>query len=234
MNVPLCALADAWRLRATHAILQQRRQALGFYLSASRTALAGGVTHIGLGVPGLPSRIVTGTGRHAQAANRYTRTDPSMNATTGLAILANLLAYSTVVSQPLFYLVALTSAQRALSGSAFVELRQRINAVMDRRIPVIYSTTLVTTLVLVVLSWRGGHWWVLGTTLVALLCLIADAAWMVRKSVPINAVMSRWSTTDYPGDWELYRTRWFAIFGYRQAVLLIGFVSLLVGAVFQG
>lgn len=157
-----------------------------------------------------------------------------MTATTGLAIIANLLAYSTVVSQPLFYLVALTSAQRALSGSAFVELRQRINAVMDRRIPVIYSTTLVTTLVLVVLSWRGGHGWVLGTTLVALLCLLADAAWMVRKNVPINAVMSRWSTTDYPGDWELYRTRWFAIFGYRQVVLLIGFVSLLVGAVFQG
>lgn len=151
-----------------------------------------------------------------------------------LAIIANLLAYSTVVSQPLFYLVALTSVQRALSGPAFVELRQRINAAMDRRIPALYLTTLVTTLVLLALSWRAGTWTLLITTIVALACLVADAALMVRKNVPINAVMSRWSTTNYPGDWELYRARWFEIFGYRQVVLLIGFVSLLFGAVFQG
>ena len=150
-----------------------------------------------------------------------------------LAILTNLVAYSAVVSQPLFYIVALTTVQRALSAPAFVELRQRINAVMDRRIPVIYGTTLVTSLLLLVVSWRTGSATVLVTTIVALLCLVADAALMVRKNVPINAVMNRWSTTDYPGDWDGYRSRWFAVFGYRQIVLLIGYVSLLVGAAFQ-
>lgn len=63
---------------------------------------------------------------------------------TRLAILTNLLAYSVVVSQPLFYLVALTRAQRALSAPAWVELRQRIDAVMSRRVAVIYSITLVS------------------------------------------------------------------------------------------
>lgn len=150
-----------------------------------------------------------------------------------LAILTNLLAYATVVSQPLFYIVALTSVQRALSGPAFVELRQRINAVMDRRIPVLYVTTLVTTLVLLVLSWRAGRSTVLVTTIVALVCLIADAALMVRKNVPINAKMNRWSTTDLPDDWDVDRSRWFVIFGYRQAVLLAGYINLLFGAVFQ-
>ncbi len=150
-----------------------------------------------------------------------------------LAILTNLLAYATVVSQPLFYLVALTSVQRALSGSAFVELRQRINAVMDRRIPVIYLTTLVTTLVLLALSWRASTWTVLVTTIVALVCLVADAVLMVRKNVPINGAMARWSTTDHPADWDVYRSKWFAIFGYRQIVLVVGYVSLLFGAVFQ-
>lgn len=33
---------------------------------------AGGVTHIGLGVPELPSMIFTGNGEHAEAANRHT------------------------------------------------------------------------------------------------------------------------------------------------------------------
>lgn len=75
---------------------------------------------------------------------------------------------------------------RALSGPAFIELRQRINAAMDRRIPVIYGTTLVTSLLLLAVSWRAGSATVLVTTSVALLCLVADAALMVRKNVPIN------------------------------------------------
>ena len=151
-----------------------------------------------------------------------------------VAIITNLLAYSTVVSQPLFYIVALTSAQRAMSGSAYVELRQRINAVMNRRVPAIYLITLVTILVLLVLSWRAGALRVLITTIVSLLCLVADIALMVRENVPINGVIDRWSTTNYPGDWDVYRTKWFTIFGYRQVVLLVGFISLLIGAVFQG
>ena len=151
-----------------------------------------------------------------------------------VAILANLLAYSTVVSQPLFYVLALTSAQRAMSGSAYVELRQRINAVMSRRVPVIYLITLATMLVLLVLSWRAGTWRLLVTTLAAFLCLVADVALMLRENVPINGVVDRWSPTNIPEDWDVYRSKWFAIFGYRQALLLTGYVSLLFGAVFQG
>lgn len=152
---------------------------------------------------------------------------------TRIAIVVNLLIYSTVVSQPLFYIVALTSAQRSMSGPAYIELRQRINAVMNRRVPLIYSTTLITMLVLLALSWRADDGRLLVTSVVALLCLVADVALMVRESVPINTVIDRWSTTDYPGDWDVYRRRWFAVFDVRQVVLLVGFVSLLIGAVFR-
>ncbi len=150
-----------------------------------------------------------------------------------LSILLNLIAFSTVVSQPLFYLVALTNAQRGLSGAAYVELRQRINAVMSRRVPAIYGATLVTMLILLVLSWRARSWNVLGTTVVAFLCLVVDVVLMLRENVPINGVIDRWSIPGYPEDWAAYRDKWFAIFGYRQVVLLVGFISLLGGAVFQ-
>jgi hypothetical protein len=150
-----------------------------------------------------------------------------------VAIFANLLAYSTVASQALFCIVAMTSAQRALSGAAYVELRQRVDSVMTRRVPVIYSTTLATLLALLVLSWRGRAWTVLATTIVALLSLLVDIALMLRESVPINQVIDRWSTANLPDDWEAYRSRWFAILGYRQVVLLVGLVGLLFGAVFQ-
>jgi hypothetical protein len=150
-----------------------------------------------------------------------------------IAMLANLVAYSIVVSQPLAYIVAMTSAQRALSAPAFVELRQRINPVMTRRLPVIYSVTLATTLLLLGLSMFSGEWHVLVTTIVALGCLLVDVLFMLRGNVPINGVIDQWSTTNYPGDWQDYRTRWFATFAYRQIALLAGFVSLLVGAVFR-
>ena len=58
-------------------------------------------------------------------------------------------------------------------------------------------------------------------------------AFMLRENVPINGVVDRWSTTRYPHDWESYRTKWFAIFAYRQVILGVGFLSLLVGAVYQ-
>jgi hypothetical protein len=150
-----------------------------------------------------------------------------------VAIIANLIAYSIVVSQPLFYMVALTGAQRALSAPAYIELRQRINALMSRRVSVIYLGALIMASLLLVLALRIQGWGVVATTLVALLCLLLDVVLMIRENVPINGVIDRWSTTSYPDDWETYRTKWFAVFGYRQVVLLVGFLSLLIGAVFQ-
>lgn len=150
-----------------------------------------------------------------------------------IAIITSVVAYSIVVSQPLAYIVFMSSAQRALSAPAYIELRQCINPVMSRRVPVIYLSALATVLLLIVLSLRIGNWNVLVTATVALLCLVVDVILMIRENVPINGIVDRWSTTDYPEDWEDYRRKWFGVFGYRQVVLLVGFLSLLVGAVFQ-
>ena len=151
----------------------------------------------------------------------------------GIAIVATLVAYSIVVSQPLAYLVFMGSAQRALSAPAYIELRQCINGVMTKRLPVIYVIALATVILLLVLSLRTRNWNVLGASTVALLCLVFDVFLMLRENVPINGVIDRWSTTDYPEDWTQYRTKWFTVFAYRQVVLLVGFLSLVVGAVFQ-
>jgi hypothetical protein len=98
---------------------------------------------------------------------------------------------------------------------------------------VIYLAALITASLLLVFASRIQSWSVVATTLLALLCLLLDVVLMIRENVPINGVIDRWSTTSYPEDWETYRTKWFAVFGYRQVVLLVGFLSLLIGAVFQ-
>jgi hypothetical protein len=150
-----------------------------------------------------------------------------------IALVMNLITYSIVVSQPLFYRVVMGRAQRALSPTAFIELRQRINPIMTRRVPVIYASVLATLLLLLVLSLRIPSWILLVTATIALLCLVIDVLFMLRENVPINGVIDQWSTTHYPEDWERYRTRWFEIFAYREVALFVGFFSLLVGAVFR-
>ena len=150
---------------------------------------------------------------------------------TDAALVASLFAYTIVVSQPLLYVVALTEAQLALSAPAYIELRQRINPPMTKRLPVIYLGTLATLVWVLVLSLRSGERGVLIGAGIALLSLVVDVVFMVRENVPINGVIDRWSSTDFPADWEEYRAKWFRIFRYRQVALLVGFASLLIGAV---
>ena len=151
----------------------------------------------------------------------------------GLATLVNLFMFAIVVSQPLFYAVALSHASRALSAPAYIELRNAINAVMKRRVPVLYLGTLATMLGVLAASLLDGERWMAATSAVALATLLADAALMVRENVPINGVIETWTPTRYPADWETYRTRWMAIFAVRQLLLGVGFASLLAGAVFR-
>lgn len=150
-----------------------------------------------------------------------------------VALIASLIAYSIVASQPLAYVVFLGPAQRALSAPAYIELRQRINSVMNRRVPVVYLATVAAVVFLLALSLRSANWNVLVAATVALLCLFVDIVLMLRDNVPINSVVDRWSLTDYPDNWEDYRTRWFTGFGHRQFVLLVGFSSLVIGAVLR-
>jgi hypothetical protein len=150
-----------------------------------------------------------------------------------VAFVLSLIAYSFVASQPLFYLVALGRAQRALSAPAYIELRQHVNAVMTKRVPLIYGGALATVLLVLALSiWIRSASGLVASA-VALVCLAADVFLMLRANVPINAVVDRWSPTEYPDDWERFRAQWFETFAYRQIVLLAGFVALLVGAVLQ-
>ncbi|HZR82916.1 MAG TPA: hypothetical protein VFD92_17605 [Candidatus Binatia bacterium] len=149
-----------------------------------------------------------------------------------IATMTSLAAYSVVASQPLAYIFFMTAAQRALSAPAYVELRQRINPVMNRRVPAVYLVALATVLLLLALALAAGRWSLVATTTAALLCLVVDTAFMLRENAPINGIMDRWSPSAPPADWSDYREKWFAVYAYRQIAVLVGFLSLLVGAVY--
>ena len=150
-----------------------------------------------------------------------------------VVLLASLVLYAVVASQPLFYLVALGPAQRRLSAPAYIELRQALNPLMVRRVPALYLATLAALALTLFLAWRSSELRLVGPAFTALVLLVVDTFLMTRSSVPINTLIDSWTPERHPGDWELHRDRWFVIFRYRQAALLTGLFGLLSGAVLR-
>jgi hypothetical protein len=148
-----------------------------------------------------------------------------------LATFTTRALFAVVVSQPLFYLVALSRASGALSAPAYVELRQRINAVMNVRLVLLYGATVVSTLVLIWAAVARGERLLAAAALVALAGLVVDAIVAVRRNVPINTRMDGWSPTNVPADWQSQRAGWNAAFSIRQVVLGGAYAALLMGVI---
>ena len=147
------------------------------------------------------------------------------------ALFTTLVLFALVVSQPLFYLLALGRASGALSAPAYVELRQRVNAVMNVRLVPLYGATLASALVLAWAAFARSEVLLGAATLIAAAGLVADAILAVRRNVPINTRMDGWSPASAPADWETHRARWIAAFSVRQVVLSLAYGALLAGAV---
>ena len=143
--------------------------------------------------------------------------------------VAALLLYTAVVSQPLFYALALGRAARGLSAAAYVELRQRINAVIASRLLGLYVVTLLTLIVLVAVALvRDASTLAIGAGLAA--CgLIADTVLAVKLNVPINDLVNGFRLDAIPEDWRTHRDRWDAAMAVRRVVLLAAFVALVLG-----
>jgi uncharacterized membrane protein len=67
---------------------------------------------------------------------------------------------------------------------------------------------------------------------IAFVALIADTLLTVKGNLPINDIINTWSSDSYPTNWTDYRAKWFNVFQYRQIINIVGFVTLLIGAVF--
>lgn len=150
-----------------------------------------------------------------------------------LVLFATLILFAILVSQPLFYFLALTSASRALGAAAYIEIRHSIDAEMQKRGAVLYYSTLAACILLFGIAIWHGNTVVSIAAAVTLLGLIADIVLMMKGNVPINGIINTWTPERYPADWEQYRAKWLQIFGYRQVALGLAFVSLLLGAVFK-
>lgn len=141
----------------------------------------------------------------------------------------SLVLLTVAVSQHLFYWLALGRATERLSASAYVELRQQINAAIATRFKRVYVASLLSLLALLASASAVSAWFVAAGAAVALSALVADVVIATKLNVPINTRMDTWSITAVPPDWEVQRTAWQRALDLRRIVLLTGFVALSLG-----
>ena len=149
-----------------------------------------------------------------------------------ILVLINLTGFAFVVSQSLFYLLALTNAQKNLEAPSYIELRKLLDKNLRITLKIVYYITLTTTLLLTVITFSTSLSLLFITSAIAMLALIIDVYLALKGDIPINTLINQWNTDNYPRHWHLIRRKWFYFFHMRQAAGIIGFGSLLVGAVF--
>jgi uncharacterized membrane protein len=130
------------------------------------------------------------------------------------------------------YLLSLQHVQLNLDANAYTQLRQLTDASMRSNFKYVVYAALLMNLLLVLVNGKTPSSWAFMTALIAFIALVVDTLLTLKGNLPINDMINTWTVDHYPANWADYRSQWFRIFHYRQVANIIGFVSLLVGAVF--
>lgn len=131
------------------------------------------------------------------------------------------------------YILALRGVSLRLDSLAYIELRKQIDKSMRASFKyVIYGALLLNIMLVAVLAVNGDFSLLFIASLVSFIALVIDTVITVKGNIPVNNIINGWTPENYPANWSEVRAKWLRYFGYRQVVNIIGFVNLLIGAVF--
>ena len=91
-----------------------------------------------------------------------------------ILVLVNLMAFAFLASQPLFYLMAFSQAQKSLRATAYIELRKSLDKSIKPTLSFAYYFTMATMLLLLIASLQATNYLLLATTLISLAALVTD------------------------------------------------------------
>ncbi len=151
---------------------------------------------------------------------------------TNIIQFVNLIAYALVTSQPLFYLLAMSKAQKSMSAPTYIETRNLLDKHLQVSLRIVYYCTLVTSSVFFLWSVKDPLTMRALCSGISLIAFLIDLRLLLSADIPINKIISGWTPQNYPADWENYRNKWFYYYHRRQIADIVGFISLLVCAIF--
>ncbi|HEX2629586.1 MAG TPA: hypothetical protein VHM26_11250 [Chitinophagaceae bacterium] len=147
--------------------------------------------------------------------------------------LLHILSYLLITGQLMYYFFVMGDALKMSGIGNFVEQRKIVDPlVQQRHIPVYYACLALSVLVLIVLvkNWNPVLFF---TALIALLCLGADILIALRENAPINSFINKHHIGEEGIDWEGMRSRWIMLIKIRGAISMAGFISLLIGLIWE-
>jgi len=152
--------------------------------------------------------------------------------TIKITLFITLILYAAIISQSLFYILAMSKVMKNMQVTTYIETRKLLDKHLQVSLRVVYYGSLIVSIALTALCLVNSSVLLFTCSIIALVCLVADLVLIVKGNMPLNKVFNSWTTTSYPSDWQQYRSKWFSFFHIRQLANMIGFLSLLTGVVF--
>ncbi len=149
-----------------------------------------------------------------------------------ITLFITLLAYTAVISQSFFYLLAMGNACRNMKPATYIESRKLLDDRLSKTLAGAYYSTLLASIALTAFCVTNPSGLLFISSIISLVALLADIGLAIKGNQPLNKIINTWTTTDYPNNWEQYRNQWFMFYNTRQVVNLTGFVVLVGGMIF--
>ena len=149
-----------------------------------------------------------------------------------ITLFITILLYAAIISQSLFYILAMSKVMKNMQVATYIETRKLLDKHLRVSLPVVYYGSLIASIALTAFCLVNSSGLLFICSIIALVCLVADLVLIVKGNIPLNKIFNSWTTTNYPSNWQQYRSKWFSFYHIRQLTNMIGFLSLLTGIIF--
>ncbi|MEO5683990.1 MAG: hypothetical protein ABIQ88_15215 [Chitinophagaceae bacterium] len=150
-----------------------------------------------------------------------------------IILFLTLALYSAIASQSFSYIISLRDVQENMNAAAYIIFRKLTDKNFRSKFRFLLYAALAFNVLLVIICCSHSPGLLLGSAAISLAALVTDICIAVKGNMPINNIINTWTPDQYPDNWAGYRKSWMQFFCKRQAVNLIGFLSLLLGAIFS-
>jgi hypothetical protein len=106
-----------------------------------------------------------------------------------------------------------------------IEARSDGARLLGRVMPFWYFASLILTAALAAVTWGTGA---ASAAVVGTILLAVSVVMSITLLVPINNRSKNWTADDHPDDWREQGHRWDLLHYARVAIIVVGFVSILV------
>lgn len=149
-----------------------------------------------------------------------------------ITLFITLLLYALVISQSFFYILAMSNVMKNMQPATYIESRKLLDKNLRISLLIVYYLALMSSIALTAFCVINPTGLLFFCSIIALVALLADVALTIKGNKPLNKTINTWTASDYPSNWEEYRSRWFSIYNIRQVLNITGFISLLAGLIF--